>query len=90
VVPSAELTAAVPARQAIVAVETTDGRKMRHRTTAVRGTPDNPMEQAEVEAKARDLVVPIIGAERAEKLIATVRSIENLRTVIDLRPLLQA
>jgi 2-methylcitrate dehydratase PrpD len=90
VVPSAELTAAVPARQAIVAVETTDGRKVRHRTTAVRGTPDNPMDQAEVEAKARDLVVPIIGAERAEKLIATVGSLESLRAVIELRPLLQA
>src|SRR5205807_2161430 len=62
VVPSAELTAAVPARQAIVAVETTDGRKVRRRTTAVRGTPDNPMDQAEVEAKARELVAPIIGA----------------------------
>jgi 2-methylcitrate dehydratase PrpD len=90
VVPSAELTAAVPARQAIVAVETTDGRKLRHRTHAVRGTPDNPMDQAEVEAKARDLVVPIIGAERAEKLIATVGSIETLDSVIKLRPLLQA
>jgi 2-methylcitrate dehydratase PrpD len=90
VVPSAELTAAVPARQAIVAVETTDGRKVRHRTYAVRGTPDNPMDQTEVEAKARDLVVPIIGAERAEKLIAAVRSLETLDAAIKLRPLLQA
>jgi 2-methylcitrate dehydratase PrpD len=90
VVASAELTAAVPARQAIVAIETTDGRKVHHRTTAVRGTPDNPMDQAEVEAKARDLVVPIIGAERAEQLIAAVGSLESLRTVIELRPLLQA
>jgi 2-methylcitrate dehydratase PrpD len=90
VVPSAELTAAVPARQAIVAVETTDGRKVHKRTTAVRGTPDNPMDQAEVEAKARDLVVPIIGAARAEKLIAAVASLENVSAIADLRPLLQA
>ncbi len=90
VVPSAELTAAVPARQAIVAIETADGRKVMHRTTAVRGTPDNPMDQAEVEAKARDLVVPIIGAERAEKLIAAVGELERLGAVIELRPLLQA
>ena len=90
VVPSAELTAAVPARQAIVAIETTDGRTVRHRTFAVRGTPDNPMDAAEVEAKARDLIVPIIGAERAEKLIAAVASLEKLETVLDLRPLLRA
>ncbi len=90
VVPSAELTAAVPARQAIVAIETTDGRKVRHRTTAVRGTPDNPMDQAEVEAKARDLIGPIVGTERAERLIAAVRAFESLRNATELRPLLQA
>jgi 2-methylcitrate dehydratase PrpD len=90
VVPSAELTAAVPARQAIVAIETTDGRKLQHRTYAVRGTPDNPMDQAEVEAKARDLVEPIIGAERAEKLVAAVGSLETMDMATELRPLLQA
>jgi 2-methylcitrate dehydratase PrpD len=89
-VPSAELTAAVPARQAIVAIETTDGRRMRQRTHAVRGTPDNPMEPAEVEAKARDLMVPVIGAKRAEELIAAVGSLETIRAVTELRPLLQA
>jgi 2-methylcitrate dehydratase PrpD len=89
-VPSAELTAAVPARQAIVTVETADGRSLRHRTYAVRGTPDNSMDQAEVEAKARDLTAPIIGAERAERLIAAVASLETLDSVIKLRPLLQA
>ena len=90
VVPSAELTAAVPARQAAVAIETTDSRSVRHRTYAVRGTPDNPMETAEVEAKARDLVAPIIGAERAGKLIAAVAGLETLSQATELRPLLQA
>jgi len=89
-VPSAALTVAVPARQAIVAVETTDGRKVQHRTYAVRGTPDNPMGHAEVEAKARDLVMPIIGPERAEKLVAAVAELESLRNATELRPLLQA
>ena len=90
VVPSAELTAAVPARQAIVAIETADGRSLRQRTYAVRGTPDNPMKRTEVETKARDLMVPIIGPERAEKLIDAVASLETLRAVTDLRSLLQA
>ena len=35
---------AVPARQAIVKIETADGRTLSHRTYAVRGTPGNPME----------------------------------------------
>src|SRR5499433_364969 len=83
VVPSAELTAAVPARQAVVAIETDDGRMLRHRTVAVRGTPDNPMTTAEVETKARDLIAPIIGAERAEQLIAAVAGLERLGNVIE-------
>jgi 2-methylcitrate dehydratase PrpD len=90
VVPSPELTIAVPARQAIVTVETTDGRSVRHRTVAVRGTPDNPMEDAEVEEKARDLMAPVIGAERSEKLIAAAAALERLESVLELRPLLQA
>jgi 2-methylcitrate dehydratase PrpD len=90
VVPSAELTAAVPARQAAVTIETADGRSVRHRTHAVRGTPDNPMETAEVEDKARDLVAPIIGAERADKLVAAVARLETLGNATELRPLLQA
>jgi 2-methylcitrate dehydratase PrpD len=90
VMPSAELTVAVPARQAIVAIETADGRKLRQRTVAVRGTPDNPMDVAEVEAKARDLVAPIIGAERADKLISAVSTLERVNNATELRPLLQA
>jgi len=89
-VPSPELTAAVPARQAIVAIETADGRTLRHRTIAVRGTPDNPMQATEVEAKARDLMTPVIGAERTESLIAAVAALEQIRDATELRPLLQA
>jgi hypothetical protein len=48
------------------------------------------METAEVEAKARDLVAPIIGAERADKLIAAVAALETLGNATELRPLLQA
>jgi 2-methylcitrate dehydratase PrpD len=90
VAPSPELTVAVPARQAIVAVETAEGRLLRHRTTAVRGTPDNPMETAEVEDKARDLMAPVIGAERAGQLVKVVASLERMGRVTELRPLLQA
>jgi len=70
--------------------ELTDGRKVRHHAVAVRGTPDNPMTTQEIEDKARDLVAPITGAERAGKLVDAARSMETMRSVRELRPLLQA
>jgi 2-methylcitrate dehydratase PrpD len=50
-VPSQELQMAVPARQAIVRIETADGRSLSRRTQVVRGTARNPMDAQEVEAK---------------------------------------
>jgi 2-methylcitrate dehydratase PrpD len=89
-VPSQELQMAVPARQAIVRIETADGRSLRHRTTVVRGTAGNPMDAREVEAKALDLMAPVLGADRAHELIATVSDLERVDSVSDLRRLLQA
>jgi hypothetical protein len=48
------------------------------------------MTTQEIEDKARDLVAPIIGAERAEKLVEAVKSMETMRSMRELRPLLQA
>ncbi len=89
-VPDAELTQALPPRQAIVEIETRDGRRLAHRTRAVRGTPENPMERQEVEAKVLDLLAPVSGAERASALISQIWRIEELASVRSLRPLLQA
>jgi 2-methylcitrate dehydratase PrpD len=89
-VPSAELTAAVPARQAIVEIETTDGRQVRHHAKAVRGTPENPMDEDEIQAKALDLVAPIIGAARARHLITAVGHLEELSRIRDMREWLRA
>ena len=58
-----------PRRQAIVEIVLRDGRRLSHRTRAVRGTADNPMTRSEVEAKARDLMVGVLGSDRAEKLV---------------------
>jgi 2-methylcitrate dehydratase PrpD len=89
-VPSAELTAAVPARQAIIEIETVSGSRLTHRTRAVRGTPDNPMERADIAAKATDLIQPVIGPTRAAALIDSVWNIERVDDVRALRPLLTA
>jgi 2-methylcitrate dehydratase PrpD len=75
-VPSAELTAATPARQAIVEIRTRAGDILRHHASRVRGTPDNPMDQAEIEAKARDLVDPILGPDGGAALVAMVAGLD--------------
>ncbi|MEX2451482.1 MAG: MmgE/PrpD family protein [Rhodospirillales bacterium] len=90
VVPRAKLTKAVPPRQIVLEIATKDGRVLRHHTRAVRGTPANPMPRAEVEEKALDLTVPILGVPRANKLIDTIWHIERLKSVRPLRSLLQA
>jgi 2-methylcitrate dehydratase PrpD len=86
-VPSPELTVAVPARQAIVAIRFASGEERRHHAVAVRGTPDNPMTEAEVETKTLDLVAPLLG-DRAPALLAALGDMAGLR-LRDLRPLLR-
>jgi 2-methylcitrate dehydratase PrpD len=88
-IPSAELTKATPARQAIVEIDCANGETVRHHAKAVRGTPENPMSTAEIETKAADLAAPIIGNSRAPELVAVIRAIESLRSMRELRPLLQ-
>ena len=89
-VPDAELTKARPPRQAIVEITRRDGRRLVQRTRAVRGTPENPMPRQEVEAKAADLLAPVLGTERTRALITEIGRIEQLGAVRSLRPLLQA
>jgi 2-methylcitrate dehydratase PrpD len=90
--PNDELRTALPARQTIVRIETADGRTLSRRTSAtlVRGTAGNPMDAKEVEAKALDLMAPVLGAARANELIAVVGSLDGLGPVSGLRRLLQA
>ena len=55
----------------------------------MRGTPRNPMTRAEVTEKVRDLTAPVVGREKAERLIETVYAIEAVTDIRQLRPLLQ-
>ncbi|MFN3605888.1 MAG: MmgE/PrpD family protein [Cypionkella sp.] len=88
--PSNALTHAKPPRQAIIEITTPDGRILTHHTRAVLGTPENPMDWAQVASKAADLMAPILGDDLAQKLILAVQNIDRLADVRDLRPLLQA
>ena len=55
---------------------------------AVRGTAENPMTRAEVDAKSYDLIAPVLGKARARKLCDAIWNLEKLRDVRKLRPLL--
>ena len=79
----------MPSRQGIVEVTLRDGRSLRHHTSAVRGTAENPMSRAEVEAKSTDLLTPLLGKARARRLCEAVWNLEQVADVRRLRPLLQ-
>jgi 2-methylcitrate dehydratase PrpD len=73
-----------------VEITTREGQRLRHHTKAVLGTAANPMSREQVAAKSRDLLLPVIGARRAENLIKTVWDIEQVTDVRKLRRLLMA
>jgi 2-methylcitrate dehydratase PrpD len=87
--PDAELEHQLPARVAIVEVKFTDGSTLTETVKAVRGTAENPMSRGEVVDKCRDLMSPVLGVERCDKLIQTTMSLEKLQSVRDFRALLQ-
>jgi 2-methylcitrate dehydratase PrpD len=86
-IPSQQLMEARPRRQAIVELALRDGRRLSHRTIAVRGTADNPMSREEVEAKALDLMAATLGSECAGQLVHACRSIVGCRDMTEFRRL---
>ncbi len=79
----------LPVRVAIVEITLSDGTQLSEQVEAVRGTVRNPMPRVEVVDKARDLIAPVLGAATAEKLIETLLTIETVKDIRTLRPLLQ-
>jgi len=59
-------------RAGTVIASTRDGQRLRAHVADVRGTAQNPMTQDEVEAKAVDLLEPVLGKQQALELIARV------------------
>jgi 2-methylcitrate dehydratase PrpD len=74
-------------RGAVVEVTMTDGRKVEHFTKYPPGTKENPLSTEAVSAKTRDLIVPVIGAEKADRLIDQVNNLEKLADIRALVPL---
>jgi 2-methylcitrate dehydratase PrpD len=65
-------------RQAIVTLRDVSGRIRQHRTHHVRGTWGNPMPRSEVDAKARDLIGPVLGSERTSQLLSSLWRLEQI------------
>ncbi len=84
-----ELVQFLPVRVTVVEIELADGTRLSERISAVRGTPRNPMSRTEVMDKARDLIAPILGREKSERLIDAVYAIETVTDIRNLQPLLQ-
>jgi hypothetical protein len=47
------------------------------------------MTRDEIIAKARDLMVPVLGAAKFEQLTAKIFALETVKSIAELRPLLQ-
>lgn len=77
-------------RGAIVEVTMMDGKKVEHFTRFPPGTKENPLSTDAVSAKTRDLISPVLGAEKAKKLIDQINNLEKLKDIRSLRPLFTA
>ena len=75
-------------RGAIVEVTTTDGKTVRHFTKFPPGTKENPLSTEAVNAKARDLIAPVLGSDKTDRLIALVNTLEKVDNVRQLRALI--
>jgi 2-methylcitrate dehydratase PrpD len=84
-----ELTRAMPSRQGIVQIVLRNGTTLRHHMKAVRGTAENPMTRAEVDAKAYDLIAPVFGRARARRLCDAIWTVDAVADVRKLRALLK-
>ena len=83
-----ELERLLPTRVGIVDITLKDGTRLHERVDNARGTPENPMTREEIVAKARELMTPVLGAEKSERLIERILDIDKLKSMRELRPLL--
>ena len=77
-------------RSARIEVRLRDGRTVNRFTRHAPGTKENPLDAAGVNAKARSLMEPVIGARRTAAVIDRVQALERVTDVRDLVRLLRA
>lgn len=77
-------------RQAVVHVELSDGRTLRHESTVPRGEPQNPLSDIELEAKFVRMATKAVGESRASTLAGSLLSWDDVGDVRDVMPSLIA
>jgi 2-methylcitrate dehydratase PrpD len=82
-----ELTATKRTRQAIIEMITKDGAQLIEHGVS-KGTVENPMTREEVEKKSRELMAPVLGEDRSEKLVNKIWNLEQVKNMRELRSLL--
>lgn len=82
-----KLVDAAAPRSGLVEVTLKDGRTVTHFTKFPPGTKENSLSTEGLNVKVRDLMAPVLGADRASALIQRFNALENVRDVRDLRPL---
>jgi len=76
-------------QQPLVVVTLEDGTRLSEDVTDVLGTVNNPMTRDQIVTKCRDLMTPVLGASASAKLIERTLTLENMKTIRELRTLLQ-
>jgi 2-methylcitrate dehydratase PrpD len=74
---------------ATVDVTLNDGQVLSHQPTAIKGHAENPMTDAEVAWKSRDLMTEVLGEKRTQEVIDMVFGLEVIGNVRDLTALLR-
>jgi 2-methylcitrate dehydratase PrpD len=71
-------------RSGLVEVTLRDGKTVSHFTRFPPGTKENPVDRERMNAKARDLMAPVLGAAKTEAVIQQVNGLENVANVREL------
>ena len=75
-------------RSGFVEITLANGERVNRFVRHAPGTPENPLDTEGVNAKARSLMTPVLGATRTEALIERINALEMIADVRELRALL--
>src|ERR1044071_412203 len=82
------MEASGPRFQGRVEIAFRDGKSLTEHVRNCRGRPENPMSPEEVEKKAAWLMEPVLGKNKTEQIITSLRHIESIENARDLTQLL--
>jgi 2-methylcitrate dehydratase PrpD len=89
-VPDPDLTDVQRRWRCVMEVHLKNGKVLKAQTMSAKGSFENPLTPAEENEKALDLIEPILGRQRALKLLDTLWHIEDVQDMRSLRPLYTA